>query len=888
DCSNTGKITGSAKTPHAGGIVGMNSSNSAVTTCSNSGSVTCNDVYSANIGGVVGKCLSESSVTGCWNTGTITGIRIEFTMNAGGVVGYNVKGAVTGCYNNGAVTGGSTGSGNHGGVIGENSGTLEDCYNTGEISGVGSNNNFVGGVAGSNSSGSTLTNCHNIGTVVLAGEKGDAGGVVGNSRSLLQNCYNTGIVTSNSDAGGVVGYNANTTENCYNTGKVTGNLYVGGIVGMNNGTTQNCYNTNEVTDAGGENACVGGAVGYLFGGTIKNSYNIGTVTGSNKVGGIVGNTRNSVTVETCYYLSKKAPGGISGADVADQAESKTAGEFAAQDTFAGWDFTTIWEMGKDEVGNNVRPVFTSNREENLQPLPKDPKCSCHKDCSCADNCGCEESNCECVGCPGAPVKAESATISPNPLELKLDETKSGILIATVEPMECKSEIAWEIVNGTGVVSISPTTGAEVTVTALQSGTAVVKVTVDGQTDTCTVTVQEADSKCGCHEDCNCTDNCKCGENECDCTGCPGKTPEPPKCGCENCDSEKCTCTGECTDGKCECEGCKSETPPTPECGCEGCDSEKCTCTGDCTDGKCECEGCNPETPPTPGCGCEDCDSSKCTCTGDCTDGKCECAGCNPETPSEPKCECKNCDSSKCTCTGDCSGSSCKCSGCAGKPSNPNPNPNPNPGPGPNPDPGPGPAPAPEECDGGANCPSRKFIDLDNTKWYHKAMDYVISKGLMSGTGDATFSPNAPLTRAMLVTILWRSAGSPKNTLGYNPFKDVPTSQYYYQAVMWAYEHNVVAGTTSTTFSPNSPITREQLAAILWRYAGSPGTTGSLAGFTDSGKISSYAEIPMRWALEKGIVSGKGNGILDPGGKSTRAEAASMLMRYLERDTDTNN
>ncbi|MCH5353851.1 MAG: S-layer homology domain-containing protein [Acutalibacter sp.] len=246
----------------------------------------------------------------------------------------------------------------------------------------------------------------------------------------------------------------------------------------------------------------------------------------------------------------------------------------------------------------------------------------------------------------------------------------------------------------------------------------------------------------------------------------------------------------------------------------------------------------------------------------------------------PGCTCKNCDSSKCTCTGDCSGSSCKCSGCAGKPSNPNPNPNPNPGPGPNPDPGP--APAPEECDGGANCPSRKFIDLDNTKWYHKATDYVISKGLMSGTSATEFSPNTTLTRAMLVTILWRSAGSPKSTLGYNPFKDVPTNQYYYQAVMWAYENNVVAGTTSTTFSPNSPITREQLAAILWRYAGSPGTSGSFAGFTDSGKVSSYAEIALRWALEKGIVSGKGNGILDPGGKSTRAEAASMLMRYLEQ------
>ncbi|MCH5353327.1 MAG: S-layer homology domain-containing protein [Acutalibacter sp.] len=211
-----------------------------------------------------------------------------------------------------------------------------------------------------------------------------------------------------------------------------------------------------------------------------------------------------------------------------------------------------------------------------------------------------------------------------------------------------------------------------------------------------------------------------------------------------------------------------------------------------------------------------------------------------------------------------------------------------PGPGPGPDPGPGPAPAPEECDGGANCPSRAFTDLNPSAWYHKATDYVITKKLMSGTSTTTFSPNSTLTRAMLVTILWRAAGSPKSTTGSNPFKDVPANQYYYQAVMWAYENNVVAGTTSTTFSPNSPITREQLAAILWRYAGSPGTSGSFAGFTDSNKVSAYAEIAMRWTLEHGIMSGKGNGILDPGGKSTRAEAASMLMRYLERDTDTKN
>ena len=132
-----------------------------------------------------------------------------------------------------------------------------------------------------------------------------------------------------------------------------------------------------------------------------------------------------------------------------------------------------------------------------------------------------------------------------------------------------------------------------------------------------------------------------------------------------------------------------------------------------------------------------------------------------------------------------------------------------------------------------------------------------------------------------MTILWRLDGSPKNTLGYNPFKDVDSKAYYCQPVLWAYQHNIVAGKTKTTFDPNAPITRQELAAILWRYAGTPAANGSLAAVKDGNKASAYARPALSWAVAKGIMSGKGGGILDTAGRSTRAEAASMLMRYCE-------
>lgn len=192
-----------------------------------------------------------------------------------------------------------------------------------------------------------------------------------------------------------------------------------------------------------------------------------------------------------------------------------------------------------------------------------------------------------------------------------------------------------------------------------------------------------------------------------------------------------------------------------------------------------------------------------------------------------------------------------------------------------------PAEEPEECDGGDNCVSRELADVDTTEWYHKAVDYAIENKLMSGVGDGKFDPNGNLTRAMLCQIFYNKEGRPAVTAE-NTFADVKTGAWYEKAVTWAASNKIVMGYDNGNFGPTDDITREQLAAIIWRYDGKKVSAASLDTFNDAGKISSYAVDALKWAYENGVVSGKGNGILDPIGKATRAEVAQMLMNYLEK------
>lgn len=180
------------------------------------------------------------------------------------------------------------------------------------------------------------------------------------------------------------------------------------------------------------------------------------------------------------------------------------------------------------------------------------------------------------------------------------------------------------------------------------------------------------------------------------------------------------------------------------------------------------------------------------------------------------------------------------------------------------------------------CPSAGFTDVNAGSWYHKAVDFAVSGGLMKGITDTTFAPNAPMSRGMLVTMLYRLEGKPT---GFdNPFTDVEAGKYYTGAVKWAAAVGVVNGVTDTTFVPDRNITREQVAAILYRYAAYKqypvDADGELTGFVDADRASTYAVKPLRWAVGCGILKGDNAARLNPKGNATRAEVAQMMMRFI--------
>lgn len=176
-----------------------------------------------------------------------------------------------------------------------------------------------------------------------------------------------------------------------------------------------------------------------------------------------------------------------------------------------------------------------------------------------------------------------------------------------------------------------------------------------------------------------------------------------------------------------------------------------------------------------------------------------------------------------------------------------------------------------------------FTDVNATNWYYDAVQYAYEKGMMNGTSTTTFSPNDTTTRGMIVTILHRMEGTPA-AVG-TAFTDVPASQWYSDAISWASANGIVSGYGNGTFGPGDPITREQMAAILNRYATykgyDTGTASSISGFSDASQVSSYAVEPMGWAVGNGLISGTGNNTLAPKGNATRAQVATILMRFCE-------
>lgn len=193
--------------------------------------------------------------------------------------------------------------------------------------------------------------------------------------------------------------------------------------------------------------------------------------------------------------------------------------------------------------------------------------------------------------------------------------------------------------------------------------------------------------------------------------------------------------------------------------------------------------------------------------------------------------------------------------------------------------------ADQPCDGGKDCPSAPFTDVDTAKWYHLFVDYVLTHKMMNGVSSRAFAPNANLTRGMLVQILYNLEGKPKGTA--SNFSDVQADAWYAEAVGWAASNKVVTGYADGTFRPNAAVTREQAAAILYRYAQSKGIDVSVGentnilSYVDVQQASEYAIPALQWAVSAGVLNGKNGGRLASTGTATRAEIAAIMQRWCE-------
>lgn len=194
----------------------------------------------------------------------------------------------------------------------------------------------------------------------------------------------------------------------------------------------------------------------------------------------------------------------------------------------------------------------------------------------------------------------------------------------------------------------------------------------------------------------------------------------------------------------------------------------------------------------------------------------------------------------------------------------------------------------KKCDGGEDCPGKQFVDMPPANhWAHEGIDFVISQGLFNGMSETTFAPNGKMTRAMLVTVLWRLAGKPIE--GKLIFGDVKEGAWYTDAVKWASKNDIVNGIKYGVFAPDMLVTREQLATILYRYAAyrygsEPAGSADLSGFADHAKVGAWAKDAVSWANSAGIIQGSrdsaGRLWIYPQNSATRAEVAAMIMRFV--------
>ena len=838
---------------------------------------------SQSLAGGIAAFNVEGTIEGCEVTGGRVSTSGSMEVSSVGGIAASNEGTVKNCSNSASVTGNnalpiaeevSLGSG---GVVGSNKHLVEGCSNSGSVTG---NGLFTGGVVGynttNNTTDGTISASHNTGAVKGAQY---VGGVVGNNHTVVEDCYNTGEVTSTGDyVGGVVGRNTyyfyfidsipsypsmkewkGKISTSYNTGAVSGGSYVGGVAGYNCVTIAQCSNTGSVT--GSENY-TGGVVGcnayYIddrygldgvvkeYPGEIQNTYNAGAVTGVNYVGGVFGYLGKDASANECYYLNTSASSsGESDSTTVTNVESKTLDQFASGEVaFLLDEPNTASQVWGQEIGTDKYPVFTNDPLKNVLQVtfkntvdtpattqyayanpngtvdvPEIAKQPDKGKVYCwVDTKGTRYTDTTSISADVTltPVLAYEAPANGSGYTLNY-EAETAVAAAG---HEISTDGATWHDAAKGPISIVP--GQPLFVRTSRKGTVYASEPTEN-----TLPSRPASP-----------DTVRGGTNQI--TGVTAAM-EYRLSGA----STWTACTGTAITGlpagayqmriKATSTSFASEPvtvqvsqytppvvptyPPTVE------EPENGTVT---TSPSRPEEGDAVTITPKPDEGFE-VDEIRITDE----DGKEIAVTQNPDgtyTFTQPD--------GKVTIT------------------------------------------VTFRCDGGELCPGHHLTDVSKDAWYHAAVDYVVKQGIMEGMSETEFSPNTEVTRAQAVQILYNLEGQP-TVDGDNEFTDV--SGWYETAVTWAAQTGVATGYGDGTFQPGDNITRQEFAQMLYNYAKYKGydltAEGDLSQFPDSNTVADWAEAAMSWANGNELINGHDNGTIDPTGTTIRAQAASILMRF---------